>query len=189
MSESICFRLRESTTKEMEVAFKMHIPKIFINKTKKILLFEIKKRLLTIDKFQDIKNLEKDYKFNKLIWQLLHCITIIIFNLSNRNSKLIQVENDLRSILKNELSNENLFNDIIESYQSKIYHSLNFNNNKSASINSKNVYYLLKSSPSLFIPYLIDLSNQIDKIKNNSNDPRLLKAIPNQFNILPVYQL
>ena len=32
------------------------------------------------------------------------------------------------------------------------------------SINSKNVYYLLKSSPSLFIPYLIDLSNQIDKI-------------------------
>lgn len=33
------------------------------------------------------------------------------------------------------------------------------------------------------------MSNQIDKIKNNSNDPWLLKSIPNQFNILPVYQL
>ena len=59
MSVSICFRLRESITKEMEIAFKMHILKIFINKTKKILLFEIKKRLLTIDKFQDDKREER----------------------------------------------------------------------------------------------------------------------------------
>ena len=43
-------------------------------------------------------------------------ITFIIFNISNSNSMLVQVENDLRLILKNELINENLFNDIIESY-------------------------------------------------------------------------
>ena len=189
MSDKIDFRVRESTTKEMKIASVMHLKKMVHIKTRKIVLFEIKKKLLTTEKFQNIKNLEKDYKFNKLIWQLLNCITFIIFNLSNSNSKLVQVENDLRSILKNELINENLFNDIIESYQSKIYQSLNYNNSQSKSINNKNVKYLLSSSLSLFIPYLIELSNQIDKIKNNLNDSRLLKAIPSQFNILPVYKL
>ena len=72
MSDKIDFRVRESTTKKMQIAFVMHLKKMVHIKTRKIVLFEIKKKLLTTEKFQNIKNLEKDYKFNKLIWQLLN---------------------------------------------------------------------------------------------------------------------